>query len=91
MVDAYYFCVGGSVGHFASIARPVGFRCVAAEVPDAIVRALSSYQNNRNSGETLREFFARHNNDEIRALLAGNIVQAAARDIPEGRVPHGVE
>ncbi|HZV59012.1 MAG TPA: hypothetical protein VFF42_01635 [Candidatus Eremiobacteraceae bacterium] len=91
MVDAYYFCVGGSVGHFASIARPVGFRCVAGEVPDAIVRALGGFQKNRNSGESLREFFARHNNDEIRALLAGNAVQAAARDIPEGRVPHGVE
>src|ERR1700716_3407551 len=33
MVDAYYFCVGGSVGHFASLARPVGFRCAATDVP----------------------------------------------------------
>jgi sulfite reductase (ferredoxin) len=33
LVDAYYFCVGGSVGHIASIARPVGYRCRADEVP----------------------------------------------------------
>ena len=41
LVDAYYFCVGGSVGHIASIARPVGFRCRADEVPDAISRLLT--------------------------------------------------
>lgn len=91
MVDAYYFCVGGSVGQFASIARPVGFRCAATEVPGAIARALENYQKTRASGESLREFFARHSNDQIRALLAGDAVQAVARDIPEGRVPHGVE
>lgn len=91
MVDAYYFCVGGSVGQFASIARPVGFRCAATEVPNAIARALGGYQKTRHSGESLREFFARHNNDEIRAMLAGDAVQAVARDIPEGRVPHGIE
>ncbi|GAC1689257.1 MAG: sulfite reductase SirA [Candidatus Acidiferrum sp.] len=91
MVDAYYFCVGGSVGHFASIARPVGFRCAATEVPGAIARVLGGFQKNRSSNESLREFFARHNNDEIRALLAGDSVQAMARDLPEGRVPHGVD
>jgi sulfite reductase (ferredoxin) len=91
MVDAYYFCVGGSVGQFASIARPVGFRCAATEVPGAISRALENYQKTRTAGESLREFFGRHSNDQIRALLAGDTVQAVARDVPEGRVPHGVE
>ncbi|MGH9619963.1 MAG: nitrite/sulfite reductase, partial [Bryobacteraceae bacterium] len=32
-VDAYYFCVGGAVGAFQSIARPLGYRCPATEVP----------------------------------------------------------
>jgi sulfite reductase (ferredoxin) len=91
MVDAYYFCVGGSVGQIASIARPVGYRCAATDVPDAIERLLEAYTNNRKDSENLREFLARHSNDEIRTILAGELVGVVARDLPEGRVPHGVE
>ena len=29
IVDAFYFCVGGAVGKYAGIARPVGYRCPA--------------------------------------------------------------
>jgi sulfite reductase (ferredoxin) len=91
MVDAYYFCVGGSVGQFASIARPVGYRCSADTVPDAIERLLTGFQNLREDGENLRQFFNRHSNDELRALLAGNFVSAVERDLALGPVPHGVE
>ena len=59
MVDAYYFCIGGSVGQFASIARPVGYRCVASEVPDVIERLLTRFNERRESGENLRQFLAR--------------------------------
>ena len=38
--DAYYFCVGGAVGQHQAIARPIGYRCLAIEVPDAIERLL---------------------------------------------------
>src|SRR5262249_14456284 len=69
MVDAYYFCVGGALGQFASIARPVGYRCAATEVPDAIERLLNTFNTRRNNGESLRAFLARHSNDEIRAVL----------------------
>ena len=71
MVDAYYFCVGGSVGEFAAIARPVGYRCAAREVPDAIERLLRSYQSVHEPEENLRKFLARHTNTQIRELLAG--------------------
>jgi len=91
MVDAYYFCVGGAVGKFAAIARPVGFRCAATEVPEAIERLLRSFDEERNPGENLRQFFARHTNDEIRMLLAGQIAEAVARDVSAGPVPHGIE
>jgi sulfite reductase (ferredoxin) len=91
LVDAYYFCVGGAVGKFQSIARPVGYRCAAVEVPEAIERVLNSYQAERWPGENLREFFARHSNDEIRALLAGGAAEEIARDVSAGPVPHGVE
>lgn len=91
LVDAYYFCVGGAVGLHASIARPIGYRCAAGEVPDAIERLLRAFERARAPGEGLREFFSRHSNDEIRALLAGASVDAEARDASPGRAPHGVE
>jgi sulfite reductase (ferredoxin) len=91
MVDAYYFCVGGSVGEFASIARPVGYRCAASEVPDAIERMLHEFNEQRAPGENLRRFFARHSNEQIRAWLAGEFVAAVERDAAAGPVPLGVE
>ena len=91
MVDAYYFCVGGSLGQFASIARPVGYRCAAKDVPDAIERLLNSFTSRGNSAENLRQFLARHTNDEIRNLLAGTAADPVERDLAVGPVPHSVE
>jgi sulfite reductase (ferredoxin) len=91
MVDAYYFCVGGSVGQFAAIARPVGYRCAATEVPDAIERVLREFNEQRADGENLRQFFARQTNDELRALMAGGLAAPVARDAVQGSVPLGVE
>ena len=91
MVDAYYFCVGGRVGQFASIARPVGYRCAAREVPDAIERLLVAFQARGATHENLRQFLARHSNEEIRAVLAGSFVQPVERDLALGAVPQGVE
>jgi sulfite reductase (ferredoxin) len=91
MVDAYYFCVGGGVGEFASIGRPVGYRCAASDVPDAIERLLREFNERRDSGENLRRFFARHSNEQIRGWLAGEYVAAVERDAAAGPVPLGVE
>jgi sulfite reductase (ferredoxin) len=91
MVDAYYFCVGGSVGEFASIARPVGYRCAASEVPDAIERLLREFNERRDPGQNLRRFFARHSNEQIRGWLAGEFVAPVERDAAAGPVPLGVE
>jgi len=91
MVDAYYFCVGGSVGHIASIARPVGYRCAATDVPDAIERLLIHFQENRDINENLRIFLARNSNEQIRTVLAGESFAPVERDVPIGRTPAGVE
>ncbi|HSY31831.1 MAG TPA: nitrite reductase [Verrucomicrobiae bacterium] len=91
MVDAYYFCVGGSVGQFAAIARPVGYRCTADTVPDAIERLLEGFNTRREGNENLRQFFGRYSNEELRALLAGAFVGPVERDVSLGPVPHGVE
>jgi sulfite reductase (ferredoxin) len=89
--DAYYFCVGGAVGRFQAIARPVGYRCPASEVPGAIERLITRYQELRNPGENLRSFFARHDVEAIRTFLAGAPVPAQTRDAPTAPAPHGVE
>jgi sulfite reductase (ferredoxin) len=91
MEDAYYFCLGGAVGEHARFARPVGYRCAAAEVPEAIARLLRSYLVRRYGGEDLRSFFARHSDTELRAFLAGGEVAPAERDPSPGRPPRGVE
>ncbi len=81
MVDAFYFCVGGGVGKHAAIARPVGYRVPATEVPAALERLLSSYLDERLPGENLRSYFSRHEAEEIRARLAGESLDAVDRDV----------
>ena len=90
LTDAYYFCLGGAVGQHAAVARPVGYRCPAPLVPDAIERLLREYLSDRILNENLRAWFSRHTNDELRAHLAGEILAAVERDLPTGPVPHGV-
>ncbi len=91
MEDAYYFCVGGAVGLHQSIARPVGYRCLASDVPDAIERLLRRFLDERRANENLRQFFARHSDEELRECLAGEWIGAVLRDSSPGRVPHGIE
>jgi sulfite reductase (ferredoxin) len=91
LVDAYYFFLGGAVGLHQSTARPVGYRCAATEVPDALERLLRVYLFEREPSENLRQFFARHSADELRNFLAGQAMEAVARDLPAGPVPQGIE
>jgi sulfite reductase (ferredoxin) len=91
MVDAYYFCVGGSVGQFAAIARPVGYRCAATEVPDAISRLLEYFQVEREAKESLQKFLARQSNESIRSILAGGPAELVERDLAVASTPHSVE
>ncbi len=91
MIDAYYFCVGGSVGQIASIARPVGYRCPADEVPDAITRLLEYFHDQREPSEPLQKFLARHNTETLRAVLAGGPTEIAERDLATATTPHSVE
>jgi sulfite reductase (ferredoxin) len=59
------------VGLHQAFARHTGYRCAAADVPDAIERLVSSYQDRRQPGENLRAFFSRHEETQLRAFLAG--------------------
>jgi sulfite reductase (ferredoxin) len=91
MVDAYYFCVGGALGLHQATARPIGYRCPATAVPEAIERLLRQYLAERGQGENLRQFFARHSDAELRQCLAGEFVEAVARDISAEPVSQGLE
>ena len=92
LVDAYYFCLGGAVGRDSGIARPVGYRIPATEVPEAIARLLRGYLGSRDPDENLRAWFARHSNDELRAHLSGEVLAPAPveRDLPTGHIHRAV-
>jgi sulfite reductase (ferredoxin) len=87
LTDAYYFCLGGSVGQHAATARPVGFRTPAPLVPEAIERLLRKYLAERDPRENLRAWFARNSDADLRAALAGEELIPVERDLPSGRVP----
>src|SRR6202795_4442430 len=82
LVDAYYFCLGGALGLHQATARPVGYRCLATEVPDAIERLLRQYLAAREPDQNLRKFFASHTDTQLREFLAGEPVEAVTRDLP---------
>ncbi len=82
MVDAFYFCVGGAVGKYAAIARQIGFRAAADDCPAAIERLLRAYLLAREPDEDLRAYFARTDDDSLRAQLAGNALPPVERDAP---------
>ena len=91
VVDAYYFCVGGAVGRHQAVARPIGLRLPATGVTPAIERLLRAFQAERRDDENFRQFAARHTDEELRGLLAGELVEAVARDAAADRPPHGVD
>jgi sulfite reductase (ferredoxin) len=80
MVDAFYFCVGGAVGKYAAIARQIGYRAAAEDCPAAIERLLRGYLAAREPGEDLRAYFARTDDESLRAQLAATAVPAVERD-----------
>jgi sulfite reductase (ferredoxin) len=82
LVDAFYFCVGGAVGKYARTARPLGYRAAADEVPDAIERLLRGYLSARLPDEDLRAYFARTDDESLRAQLAGGALEPVERDAP---------
>ena len=88
MVDAFYFCVGGSVGKYAGIARQIGYRAAAEDCPVAIERLLRAYLAERTEGEDLRSYFRRTSDETLRAHLNGETVEAVERDAaPVGAGP----
>ena len=82
IVDAFYFCVGGAIGKYARPARPLGFRAAAEDCPAAIERLLRGYLAAREPGEDLRAYFARSDDEHLRAQLNGTFIDPVERDAP---------
>jgi len=49
-------------------------------VPDALERLLGGYLQARKPGENLRAYFARSSDEQLREQLAGQVLEAVARD-----------
>ena len=90
-VDAFYFCVGGAIGKYARPARPLGFRAAAKDCPEAIERLLRSYLAARHPEEDLRAYFARTDDDHLRAQLNGTFIPPVDRDAPPAGGRHAVD
>jgi sulfite reductase (ferredoxin) len=60
-------------------------------VAPAIERLLRGFLAERRGSENFRQFAARHTDDELRGLLAGELVEAVARDVAASGPPHGVD
>ncbi|MFC5862424.1 nitrite/sulfite reductase [Acidicapsa dinghuensis] len=69
LTDAWSFALGGALGQHAGFARVVNYRCVSAQVPDALEYLLRSYLGTRNRDQNLCSWFAARTNDELRSLL----------------------
>lgn len=90
VVDAFSFCVGGAVEEYAGSARQIGYRAAAEECPEAIERLLRGHLDGRGQSESLRSYLRRTSDEELRTLLAGEMVVAVARDPAPGRVPANI-
>ena len=70
-------------------ARPLGYRAAAEEVPAAIERMLRAYLAARVEGEDLRAYFARTDDDSLRAQLAGTSVSELPDPVERDAPPVG--
>jgi hypothetical protein len=52
---------------------------------------LRAFQAERRDDENFRRFAARHTDEELRGLLAGELVDAVTRDSATERPPHSVD
>ena len=72
--DAWSWALGGALGEHAGVARLVNYRCLSADVPDALERLLRNYLTTRGAEQNLRSWFAHKSNDELRGILEANSV-----------------
>ena len=77
LADAWYFSLGGALGLHAGLARPVNYRCLSEDVPEALERLLRTYLSTRAGEQNLRAWFAGKSNEELRAILETEVPATA--------------
>ena len=75
--DAWSFALGGALGLHAGVARVVNYRCLSADVPDALERLLRDYLGTRGREQNLRSWFAGKTNEELRGILEAGVASVA--------------
>lgn len=70
-VEGFDFFIGGGIGARSGIARRVGFRVPADDVPDVLERLFAGFCDDRRRGESFHGWTRRVGDDEVRAILAG--------------------
>ena len=75
--DAWSFALGGSLGVHAGVARIVNYRCLSAEVPNALERLLQNYLATRGQEQSLRSWFADKSNEVLRGILETTVATPA--------------
>jgi sulfite reductase (ferredoxin) len=70
-IEGFDFFIGGGIGARSGIARRVGFRVPADDVPDVLERLFTAFCDDRRRGESFHGWTRRVGDDEVRAVLAG--------------------
>lgn len=68
-VEGFDFFVGGGLGANRGIARRVGFRAPATQVPDALERLFHAFLADHETNETFRSWTVRLGDDAVRNVL----------------------
>lgn len=72
-VEGFDFFVGGGLGANRGVARRVGFRAPATEVPNALERLFRAFVATQDHGETFRSWTLRTGDTGVRSALAGEL------------------
>jgi sulfite reductase (ferredoxin) len=69
-VEGFDFFIGGGLGADSGVARRVGYRTAADDVPDALERLFARFASSRAPGEIFRAWAARVGDAAVKAILA---------------------
>ena len=82
LVDAFYFCVGGAVGRFAEPRARWATGPRRTRSRTRLSGCCGVISQSATPDEDLRAYFARTDDDSLRAQLAGTVVDPVERDAP---------
>ena len=77
-VEGFDFFVGGGLGANSGIARRVGFRAPADDVPDVLERLFQRFETTRAPAEIFRSWTTRLGDEQIRAILTEGVRDGGA-------------